>query len=139
MKFPLDAFGRTQCTNAPNHRTPTYINLRANETLCKTYVEDMAQNGEKVLLHSEKPYTASTDMGNVSYTVPSFHGAFSVPTAPNVAIHNPQFAAAAATDEGHAAAIKSSKGMAMLALRVLVDGSVADGARRDFELPDTLE
>ncbi|POR35573.1 Uncharacterized protein TPAR_04229 [Tolypocladium paradoxum] len=120
-------------------KSPTYMNLRANETLCKTYVEDMAQIGEKVQLHQEKPYTASTDMGNVSHTVPSFHGVFSVPTAPDVAIHSPQFAAAAATDEGHAAAIKCSKGMAMLALRVLVDGTIADAARRDFEQPDTVE
>lgn len=99
----------------------------------------MAQIGEKVQLRQEKPYTASTDMGNVSYTVPSFHGAFGVPTAPDVAIHSPQFAAAAATDEGHAAAIKCAKGMAMLALRVLVDGGVADAARRDFEQPDAEE
>ncbi|PNY23472.1 Uncharacterized protein TCAP_06588 [Tolypocladium capitatum] len=120
-------------------KSPTYMNLRANDTLCEAYVEDMARIGEKVQLHQEKPYTASTDMGNVSYTVPSFHGAFAVPTAPDVAIHSPQFAAAAATDEAHAAAIKCSKGMAMLALRVLADGSMADAARRDFEQPDPVE
>ncbi|KAM4065566.1 peptidase [Hirsutella rhossiliensis] len=118
---------------------PTYLNLRANDTLCKTYVEEMAQVGEKVQLHQDKPYTASTDMGNVSHTVPSFHGTFNLPTVPDVAIHSPRFAEAAATDGAHAAAMKCAKGMAMLALRVLADGGVADGSRRDFQQPDELD
>ncbi|UNI13697.1 hypothetical protein JDV02_000418 [Purpureocillium takamizusanense] len=118
--------------------TPTYASLRANDTLCRSYAEDMAHIGEKVLVHQEHPLTASTDMGNVSQIVPSFHGAFAVPTAPNVAIHSPQFTAAAATDEAHAAAIRAGKGMAMLALRVLLDGSLADAARRDFEKSEEL-
>jgi len=77
-------------------------------------------------------------MGNVSQIVPSFHGAFAVPTAPNVAIHSPQFTEAAATDEAHGAAIRAGKGMAMLALRVLANGNLADAARRDFEKPDEI-
>ncbi|WPH01584.1 Hypothetical protein R9X50_00443200 [Acrodontium crateriforme] len=120
-------------------QTPTYANLRANETLCKAYVEDMAAIGEQVHLHQDKPFTASTDMGNVSHLVPSFHGAFAVPTAPGVALHSPQFATAAATHEGHDAAIKCSKGMALLALRLLVDEDTAKAAWADFELPDDIE
>lgn len=126
-------------TATPMARSPTYLNLRANDILCRTYVEEMAEAGEKVQLHQDKPYTASTDMGNVSHVVPSFHGTLDLPTAPNVAIHSPQFAEAAATDDAHAAAMKCAKGMAMLALRVLSDGSVTDGARRDFQQPDELD
>ena len=75
---------------------------------------------------------ASTDMGNVSHLVPSFHGAFTIPATPDVSGHNPKFAACAATDEAHEAALKSAKGMAMLGLRVLLDDVVAEGARGDF-------
>lgn len=39
------------------------MDLRANATLCKQYVEDMAELGEKIILMEEDPYTASTDMG----------------------------------------------------------------------------
>lgn len=99
----------------------------------------MAKDGENVLLYPPTPQTASTDMGNVSHMVPSFHGVFCIPTAPDVAIHSAPFASAAATGEAHVAAIKCAKGMAMLALRVFVDGGVADGARRDFERPDPLD
>lgn len=42
---------------------PTYMNLRANDTLCRQYVEDMADLGEKIVFKEEKPGTASTDMG----------------------------------------------------------------------------
>ncbi|WQF84138.1 Putative peptidase M20, xaa-Arg dipeptidase, bacterial exopeptidase dimerization [Colletotrichum destructivum] len=115
---------------------PTYMNLRANDTLCKAYVEDMASIGETIQLHQAKPFNASTDMGNVSHLVPSFHGAFVIPTLPDVAGHHPEFAAAAATDEAHAAALKSAKGMAMLAIRVLTDDLIANGARKDFTTPD---
>lgn len=99
----------------------------------------MAQVGQKVQLHQDKPYTASTDMGNVSHAVPSFHGTFILPTSPGVALHSPQFAEAAASDGAHFAAMESAKGMAMLALRVLAQGDVADGARHDFQQPDHLD
>ncbi|GJC96286.1 Metal-dependent amidase/aminoacylase/carboxypeptidase [Colletotrichum higginsianum IMI 349063] len=115
---------------------PTYMNLRANDTLCKAYVEDMASIGETIQLHQAKPFNASTDMGNVSHLVPSFHGAFVIPTSPDVAGHHPEFAAAAATDEAHAAALKCAKGMAMLAVRVLTDDLIANRARKDFMTPD---
>jgi hypothetical protein len=72
-------------------------------------------------------------MGNVSYTVPSFHGSFAIPVSSGVACHNPDFATAASTEEAHDIAIKCAKGLAMLAVRVLVEEEVAEGAMRDFE------
>ncbi|VUC37976.1 unnamed protein product [Clonostachys rosea] len=117
---------------------PTYQNLRANETLCQTFVDEMAALDKKVLLHVTKAglFNASTDMGNVSHLVPSFHGAFVIPTDPDVAGHNPKFAASAGTDEGHVAAINCAKGMAMLAIRTLLEDKTAAGARKDFETDD---
>lgn len=113
------------------------MNLRANLALCRTYVGDMEALGEKVILQGKGAFNASTDMGNVSHIVPSFHGGFAIPTEPDVAGHNPKFAAAAGTDEAHRRAMLSAKGMAMLAMRVLVDGEVAEAARRDFENKDS--
>lgn len=112
------------------------MDLRANATLSQKYAEEMAVLGESVKPFLDEPWIASTDMGNVSYTVPSFHGSFVIPTPPDSVLHHPSFAAAAATGEAHNAAIKSAKGMAMLAWRVLTDETVAAGARADFENPD---
>lgn len=56
--------------------SPTYADLRANKTLCQTYVEEMAQVGEKVKVMEDKPATASTDMGecSLSYNETIIHG-----------------------------------------------------------------
>ncbi|KAF4984359.1 hypothetical protein FDECE_17108 [Fusarium decemcellulare] len=107
-----------------------------NDTLCKTFVDDMAILGEKVMLRQTRQFNASTDMGNVSHVVPSFHGAFAIPTSKDVSAHNPKFAAAAGTHEAHEVAIKCAKGMAILAIRVLVDDAIAFNARSDFERED---
>lgn len=93
----------------------------------------MAKLGNNVLRHQLKPLAASTDMGNVSYAVPSFHGTFSVPCDNTVAMHSQPFASAAGTDEAHESAMKCAKGMAMLALSVLTNESLAQQTRKDFE------
>ncbi|KAI0004396.1 hypothetical protein F4779DRAFT_600008 [Xylariaceae sp. FL0662B] len=112
---------------------PAYANLTANKALCEAYVDDMEAIGDKILLQQEKAMNASTDMGNVAHIIPSFHGAFAIPGAPDISIHHPKFAAAASTDEAHAVALKCAKGMAMLAVRVLLDDELAAKARDDFE------
>lgn len=92
--------------------------------------------GTKIQVKQEKMMNASTDMGNVSHIIPSFHGAFVIPAEKDVSAHNPAFAACAGTDEGHKAALTCAKGMAMLALRVLLDENVARRAKEDFEQDD---
>lgn len=96
----------------------------------------MAVLGDKIMLKQEKSMHASTDMGNVSHMVPSFHGAFAIPTTEDVAIHNPGFTAAAGTDKAHESALKCANGMAMLAMRVLVDEDFSNRAWQDFWQPD---
>jgi hypothetical protein len=59
--------------------------------------------------------------------------AFAIPVTSGVACHNPDFAAAAATEEAHDIALKCAKGLAMLAVRVLIQDGVAEAARRDFQ------
>ena len=110
------------------------MDLRVNDTLSETYVKEMAAVGETIMPREAQPKAfGSTDMGNVSYVVPSFHGAFAIPVSSGVACHNPDFATAAATEEAHTIAIKSAKGLAMLAIRVLVEDKIALAARKDFE------
>lgn len=117
-------------------RSPTYLNLRANNALCESYAQDMGTFGSRVQVKQEKLMNASTDMGNVSHLVPSFHGGFIIPAGPEISAHNPGFAACAGTEQAHQAALTCAKGMAMLALRVLVDDNLAKRAKADFEQPD---
>lgn len=114
--------------------SPTYLNLTANRALCEAYVAAMAAGpGERVRLQQQAPLHASTDMGNVAHRVPSFHGAFVIPAAADVAIHHPRFAAAARTDAALAAALRCAAGMAAVALRVLAEDAFARAVRDDFE------
>ncbi|RSM19174.1 hypothetical protein CDV31_002095 [Fusarium ambrosium] len=117
--------------------SPAFMNMRANGALCGAYVEDMASFGANVVMDAE-PTAASTDMGNVSHIVPSFHGGFVIPAEPTTTLHTPEFAAAAKTEEAHDAAIKAAMGMAMMAVRVLVDDNIAAAARADFEKDDDV-
>jgi hypothetical protein len=119
----------------------------------------MALLGERILLTEDSSYSASTDMGktygyrtkhrpilhlgvttdqshnlgNVSHAVPSFHGAFAIPTAPKVSLHHPDFAASAGTSAAHDAAIRVGKGLAMLSLRLITEPDLVKSARRDFD------
>ncbi|KAI0517457.1 hypothetical protein F5B22DRAFT_654681 [Xylaria bambusicola] len=113
-------------------RSPSYLNLTANKTLSEVYVEEMAANGQKVMLQQEKPMNASTDMGNVAHSFPTFHGAFIVPAGADVTLHSSDFAEAAGTEAAHTVALHTAKGMAMLAVRVLLDADIARNAKRDF-------
>ena len=114
-------------------RSPSYMNLTSNKTLCEAYVEEMVHIGQPVMLQQEKPMNASTDMGNVAHVVPSFHGAFTIPTSMDVSIHSVKFAEAAAKHEALEAALACAKGMAAIAIRVLLEDETAQGVRCDFD------
>ena len=62
---------------------------------------------------------ASTDMGNVSYVVPSIHPTFDIGTSAD--IHSRDFATAAATHEAHVATLCVAKAMACVGWDVLTD------------------
>ncbi|KAG9256584.1 uncharacterized protein F5Z01DRAFT_634167 [Emericellopsis atlantica] len=111
---------------------PTYKNLRINNTLSNEYTKLMAQRGVTFIPRSEEPFTFSTDMGNVSFAVPSFHGAFGISGSNGALPHQPDFRLAAALRESFDIALSCAEGMAMLGWRVLTDDAVAAGAREDF-------
>lgn len=92
----------------------------------------MAILGEKVIPRYEEPFTFSTDMGNVSYAVPSFHGVFGISAPKGVMPHQPDFKETAGTDEAHQIAVNCARGMALLGWRVLTDDNMAEEVVRDF-------
>lgn len=112
------------------------MDLRINNTLSMEFTKAMTLTGVKTIPRSEEPFTFSTDMGNVSYVLPTFHGAFGIPAPADAMPHQPKFEHAAGTDEAHEVAISCAKGMALLGWRVLTDDEVARGAVRDFNEKD---
>lgn len=81
----------------------------------------------------EENVPASTDMGNVSYHVPGFHGGFAIPTASGVSIHHSDFTTCAGKEGAHKAAMNCARGLAMTAIRVLADEELSQRIRKDFK------
>jgi hypothetical protein len=78
------------------------------------------------------PGSYSTDQGNVSYVCPSIHAVYRIPVPGNAVNHTREFTAAAITDEAFEATIKSAKGMATAAWKVLSDEVFAKEVRDEF-------
>jgi amidohydrolase len=72
----------------------------------------------------------STDMGNVSYLVPSIHPMIRVATN-GVPIHTPEFATFAATEAADRAVIDGAKAMAMTVVDLWADRTLLDAARAE--------
>jgi hypothetical protein len=81
-------------------------------------------------------YSELTTSGNVSQIVPSFHGLYTIPIKDNAANHTLGFTEAAATKEAHELTILTSKGMAGVGLRVLMDDGFAAEVKGGFQAID---
>lgn len=69
----------------------------------------------------------------MSYEIPSFHGTFSIPVDPGVALHTEGFRDAAKTPKAHKLAMDVGKGMAVTGLRFLSDDDFAKQVTDRFE------
>jgi amidohydrolase len=110
-----------------------YTDLVNNDILAAAYAGNMAT------LELEMPSkeaslagpAASTDMGNVSYVVPSIHPMFRIPTT--AANHTAGFTGAAATPEAHRAMLRASTALAFTALDAYLRPDVLQRAVSEFQ------
>ncbi len=94
-------------------KQPVYADMRDNDPLIELYTANVSTLGRTVFDPKDTPgVVGSTDMGNVSYEVPSIHPMIRV-SPPNISIHTPEFATYAAGPQGDAAVIDGAKAMAM--------------------------
>ena len=101
------------CTMEVRQPWPEYTDLRSNRPLERLYAANSARVGRPVA--DPSPATAlivSTDMGNVSYRVPTIHPIVKVSPA-DVGLHSADFARWAASPEGDRGVLDAAKAMAM--------------------------
>jgi amidohydrolase len=112
---------------------PPYADLRTNESLCDLFTQNAARLGRTVAApDADTDVVGSTDMGNVSYVVPSIHPMIAV--APRgVSIHTPEFARHAAGPAGDAAVLDGAKAMAMTVADLWLRPEAIDAATSDFQ------
>jgi amidohydrolase len=102
------------CSLSAEWHGVTYADMIDNGPMVASYVLNAARLGRTVAdpRTTGRPVVGSTDMGNVSYLVPSIHPMIQVAPA-GVPIHTQEFAHWAATTEGDRAVIDGAKTLAM--------------------------
>ncbi|KAJ6158453.1 hypothetical protein N7485_011279 [Penicillium canescens] len=118
----------------------SYKDMKINKPICDSYVSAMNAMGHSTIFDAAGQEGGlsggSTDMGNVSYEVPSFHGGFYIAT--DGVNHTPQFTAGAGSEEGFQRSLHCAAGMAVVACRNLVDDSFAKAVESDFRKDNAL-
>lgn len=92
--------------------------------MARLFKQNFEYLGRKINLGENKLQTFSTDVGNVSRLVPTIQPLVSI--APDdIQLHTPDFARAAAKGEALDTLLDAGKAMAMTAVDILSDESVA--------------
>lgn len=120
--------------------TGHYANMATNEPMADLYHANATRLGKKLLSkEAEMKLNAaggSTDMGNVSYKVPSIHPCFRIDS--EFDIHHPGFTQFSGRDGAHQAAVVAGKSMAHTCLDLFMREGLMDAVKKDFEKVDAL-
>jgi amidohydrolase len=110
LQAGADAAG---CTVDFEWQDPIYADMRDNAPMVDLYAANAGSLGRRLAAPDDAfSVVGSTDMGNVSYEVPSIHPMIAV-SPPNISIHTPEFAGFAGGAPGDAAVLDGAKAMAM--------------------------
>jgi metal-dependent amidase/aminoacylase/carboxypeptidase family protein len=108
-----------------------YAPLRNNLTLAELFRQNINYLGRQMPLAGDSR-VGSTDMGNVSHLVPGIHPTIAV--APEtVAIHSPEFAEVAASENGIKGMLDAAKAMAMTVADLVASPETVDKVKKEFE------
>lgn len=110
---------------------PHYAPMKVNNHLAALFTANLEALGRKVLVFRGEAGLASTDMGNVSQVAPSIHPNIAI-ASPGVGEHTPEFARAAASEDGHRGLLDASKALAMTVLDMLADREALAPVREEF-------
>jgi len=111
-------------------RDRTYAPMKNNMTLAGLFRQNLESLGRQVEAFDPHFGLGSTDMGNVSQVVPSIHPTIAI-APPEVLIHTPEFAAAAASQAGQQGLLDAAKTMAMTVADIFQPGTI-DKIRQEF-------
>ncbi len=114
-----------------------YLDLNTNWPLADCFQTFGESIGREFLSPNQLGGAGSTDMGNVSYRVPSIHPMLAC-SPPNVVIHNPEFARWAGSEMGDQAALDGARAMALTTAEFLLNPALQKDVRHAFEVSKGL-
>ena len=101
-----------------HHYEPLFKDMRQDKQLLDLFNDVMTEFGETPRILPDDEADGSTDVGNVSYEVPTAQPTLQIGLG--LEAHTPEFTCAAGSDYGLEQAIKGAKIMAVVALRYAV-------------------
>jgi amidohydrolase len=111
---------------------PVYADMIDSQAIGERYRANAEALGRIVRAPSPQArVVGSTDMGNVSYVVPSIHPMIRV-APPGVPIHTPAFAGFAGGPEGDAAVLDGAKALAFTVADLWLDGGLVERAQGEW-------
>lgn len=110
-----------------------YLDLNTNQPLAESFQRHGEALGRTFLEPAALGGAGSTDMGNVSYRVPSIHPMLAC-APPNVVIHHPDFARWAASELGDQAVLDGAKALALTAAEFLCSPELQARTRKAFDV-----
>lgn len=120
------------CEMTVTPTAPEYSQLRTNPALLELYRRNSGDLGRPVAAPADgRRVTCSTDMGNVSLTVPSIHPLVAV-APPEVALHTAGFAEWAVSPDGERGVQDGAAALAMTAVDVWLQPGAAGEIRAAF-------
>jgi amidohydrolase len=121
------------CEMEIDWQDPAYADMVDNRTMLDLYTANAATTGRTLLDPAVvgENVVGSTDMGNVSYLVPSIHPMIKVAPA-HLSIHTPEFAEYTASADGDQAVIDGAKAMAMTVADLWLQPDVLARAQAEF-------
>jgi amidohydrolase len=121
------------CTVDHEWHGHTYADMVNNGPMVAAYVSNAARIGRIVVdpAVNGRRVVGSTDMGNVSYLVPSIHPMIKV-AADGVAIHTLEFAEWARSPDGDKAVLDGAKAMAMTIIDLWTSAQLRDDVTAAF-------
>ncbi|HEY8546381.1 MAG TPA: M20 family metallopeptidase [Acidimicrobiales bacterium] len=130
LQAGADAAG---CTVEIAWQDPAYADMVDNGVIAERYVDNARRLGREVVAPTlGGKVVGSTDMGNVSYVVPSIHPMIRV-APPGVPIHTPEFATYAGGEAGDTAVVDGAKALAFTVADLWLDEAVLAAAREEWE------
>jgi amidohydrolase len=110
-----------------------YHHFRNNTVLAERFAGHLAAGGITLTEPAPGVYLGSSDIGNVSTTVPAIHPFVAIVDADQTD-HTPEFAAAAASDRGRRTMLAAAGALAATAIDVLTDPRLRDAAHDEHGL-----
>ena len=100
--------------------------------LAQLYVDNMKKLGREVKLAGPSFAFGSTDMGNVSQIVPGIQPVIDI-AKPEILLHSPEFARAAASERGLKGMADAAKALAMIIVDLLGNPDTISKVKEEFK------